>query len=98
MRTRNRVIFGIPSLKSLKHSEDPDIKEFSDKLDILRQLRNDEAHESADASEQEINAAIEIVIDMYLYSVGTNITELESNGYDFQTEIQTSTTEQGDGS
>lgn len=96
--TLSNAIFGIKSLKSLKHSMDPEIKVFSDKLNILRQLRNDEAHESADASEQEINAAIEIVIDMYLYSVGTNITELESNGYDFQEEIQTSTTEQGDGS
>lgn len=44
---------------------------------LLRQLRNDEAHQSQEASEQEVNAAIDIALDMYLYAVGTNITELE---------------------
>lgn len=42
--TLSSAIFGIPSLKKLKYSEDPEVKAFSDRLDILRQLRNDEAH------------------------------------------------------
>lgn len=79
--TLSTCIFGIPSLKSLKHSLAPEMQEFSNRLDVLRQLRNDEAHSSVSASEQEVNVAIDIVIDMYLYAVGTNITELESNGF-----------------
>lgn len=80
--TLSTCIFGIQSLRTLKHSQAPEMQEFSNCLDILRQLRNDEAHGSVSASEQEVNAAIGIVIDMYLYAVGTNITELESNGFD----------------
>lgn len=70
--TLSSAIFGIPSLKKLKYSEDPEVKAFSDRLDILRQLRNDEAHGSYIATEQEVDAAIGIVIDMYLYVAGTN--------------------------
>lgn len=70
--TLSSAIFGIPSLKKLKYSEDPEVKAFSDRLDILRQLRNDEAHGSYIATELEVDAAIGIVIDMYLYVAGTN--------------------------
>ena len=70
--TLSSAIFGIPSLKKLKYSEDPEVRAFSDRLDILRQLRNDEAHGSYIATEQEVEAAIGIVIDMYLYVAGTN--------------------------
>ena len=70
--TLSSAIFGIPSLRNLKYNEDPDVKTFSDRLDILRQLRNDEAHGSSIATEQEVEAAIGIVIDMYLYAAGTN--------------------------
>ena len=34
-------------------------------------------HQSQETPEQEVNAAIDIALDMYLYAVGTNITELE---------------------
>lgn len=70
--TLSSAIFGIPSLKKLKYSKDPEVKAFSDRLDILRQLRNDEAHVSSIATEQEIDAATGIVIDMYLYAAGTS--------------------------
>lgn len=83
--TLSSAIFGIPSLKALKHSHNPAEREFSERLDILRQLRNDEAHGSADVSEQEIDRAISIVTDMYLYAVGTNITELEMSHHDYET-------------
>ena len=56
----------------MKYSEDPELKAFSGRLDILRQLRNYEAHGSYIATEQEVDAAIGIVIDMYLYVAGTN--------------------------
>ncbi len=70
--TLSSAIFGLPSLRKLKYSEDPEVKAFSERLDILRYLRNKEAHGSTSFTEQEIDAAIGIVIDMYLYAVGTN--------------------------
>ena len=83
--TLSSAIFGIPSLKKLKYSEDPEVKAFSDRLDILRQLRNDEAHGSYIATELEVDAAIGIVIDMYLYVAGTN-TILVAKRYELPTE------------
>ena len=80
--TLSSAIFGFPSLKRLKYSTNPAVKPFSEKLDMLRQLRNDEAHSSSTVTELEIDMAIGIVTDMYLYVVGTNITELEMNGLD----------------
>lgn len=71
------AIFGIPSIKSLKYDKRDSYKKFSDKLTLLRQLRNDTAHGSNVATEQEVNVALDIVLDMYLFAVGTNITELE---------------------
>ena len=76
------AILGLPSLRRLRYSTDPGLKAFSERLDTLKQLRNDEAHGSATATEQEVDAVVGIVIDMYLYAVGTNITELEMNGFD----------------
>ena len=70
--TLSSAIFGIPSLKKLKYSENPEMMAFSNRLDILRQLRNDEAHGSSTATEQEIDVAVGIVVDMYLYAAGTN--------------------------
>lgn len=49
---------------------------------MLRQLRNHESHGSIEISEQEVDAATRIVIDMYLFVTGMNISELESAGYD----------------
>src|SRR3712207_8282466 len=56
-------------------------QEFSQRLTILRQLRNDESHASMNMTEQEVDAALRIVIDMYLFVTGMNITELEAAGY-----------------
>ena len=49
---------------------------------MLRQLRNNESHGSMNLTEQEVDAALRIVIDMYLFVTGMNITELEAAGYD----------------
>lgn len=34
-------------------------------------------HQSQETPEQEVNAAIDIALDVYLYAIGTNIKELE---------------------
>ena len=36
-------------------------------------------HQSQETPEQEVNAAIDIALDVYLYAIGTNIIELEMN-------------------
>lgn len=86
--TLSNAIFGIPSLRKLKHSNDPEVKAFSDRLDLLRRLRNDEAHGTADIAEQEMNVAIDTVIDMYVYVAGTNMIHA-ANQYVWQTKNTT---------
>lgn len=57
-------------------------QEFSKRLNILRELRNDESHGSMNMTEQEVDAALRIVIDMYLFVTGMTISELEIAGHD----------------
>ena len=47
---------------------------------MLRQWRNDEAHLSPNATEEEVNAAIKVVSTMYLYVVANSVTDLEVSG------------------
>ena len=79
--TLSNCIFAIPSLQELKESINPAYKEFSDKLQILRDLRNTESHGSINISEGEVDAALRVVIDMYLYVTATNILDLEMAGH-----------------
>ena len=71
------AIFSIGSMRQLKYQRDEAHQQLYQELRLVRDLRNSEAHASAIATEQEVDAAIGIVIDMYLYAVGTNITEME---------------------
>ena len=86
--TLTDTIFAIPSLKRLKRSTNPAFQEFDTKLTLLRQMRNDEAHGALNVSEQDIDIALQIVVDMYLYAVSTNITELEIAGHYPEMEIK----------
>ena len=79
--TLANAIFAIPSLKNLMYSTTPAYKAFSERLNILRDLRNTESHGSISISEKEIDAAVHVVIDMYLFVTATNITELEMSGH-----------------
>lgn len=80
--TLSNAIFAIPALRGLKNNPNPAFQEFYQRLTMVRQLRNEESHGSIHISEQEVDAALRIVIDMYLFVTGMNITELESAGYD----------------
>ena len=73
----SECIFAFPCLKSLRYSTDEIEQIFSNYLDLVRQWRNDEVHLSPNATVEEINAALKVVVSMYLYVVGSNITELE---------------------
>ena len=48
---------------------------------MVKDWRNSESHISPTASEQELNAAINIIITMYCYATGSCITDLEMNGH-----------------
>lgn len=80
--TLSNAIFAFPALKGLKNNLHPAFQEFYQRLAMVRQLRNEESHGSIHISEQEVDAALSIVIDMYLFVTGMNITELEAAGYD----------------
>jgi type I restriction enzyme R subunit len=56
----------------------------------VKEWRNSESHISPTASEQELNAAINIIITMYCYATGSCITDLEMNGHDVEEEIGSS--------
>ncbi len=79
--TLANAIFAIDSLRELKDSINPAYKDFSDKLQLLRDLRNTESHGSITISENEVDAALRVVVDMYLFVTATNILELEMAGH-----------------
>ena len=79
------VIHAIRPLWTLKYSDKPAYQTLYQYLLMVKEWRNNEAHISPTASEQEIDAAINIVITMYFFATGSCITELESNGHDVET-------------
>lgn len=76
------VIYAIRPLWQLKYNEKSEYQTLYQYLLIIKEWRNKEAHISPTASEQEIDAAINIIITMYFFATGSCITELESNGQD----------------
>lgn len=78
------VIYAVRPLWLLKYSEKSEYQTLYQYLLIVKEWRNKEAHISPTASEQEIDAAINIIITMYFFATGSCITELESNGHDVE--------------
>lgn len=76
------VIHAIQPLWRLKFSKDESYHQLYDYLQMVKNWRNSEAHISPTATEQEIDAAINVVITMYFFATGSCITDLESNGHD----------------
>lgn len=76
------VIYAIRPLWKLKFSEDEADQTLYQYLMMVKGWRNDESHISPTASEQEINAAINIIVTMYFFATGLCITELKAAGYD----------------
>ena len=70
-------IFQTPCLKRLKYSEDDADKKFSEYLGMVRDWRNDNAHKAPTATEQECDAAINVLATMYLYVVAFGIRSRE---------------------
>jgi len=80
--TLSNAIFAFSALIGLRNNPHPAFQEFYQRLELLRDLRNNESHRSIELTEQEVDLAIHILIDMYLFITGSNITELEAAGYD----------------
>ena len=52
-------------------------RKYAQYLNLVTTWRNDQAHTAPTTSEKEINAALNIVVAMYLYATGVSITDLE---------------------
>ena len=74
-------IHAFSCLWNLKNGNTEEAKKYSNYLQMLRDWRNDSSHTAPTTSEQEIDAAIQIVVAMYLYVTGNSITDLEMAGY-----------------
>ncbi len=82
------VLHGIPALWNLKYSHQEKYTKLYGYLNMIKSWRNNESHISPTASEQELDAAISVIITMYFYATGSNITELEMAGYDMEADSQ----------
>ena len=76
------VIYAHRCLWNLKYSTDTAKQELYGYLLLVKGWRNTESHISPTASEQEVDAAISIIITMYFYATGSSITDLEMAGHD----------------
>ncbi len=79
------VIHAVRPLWLLKYSNEPAYQTLYQYLLMVKEWRNSEAHISPTATEQDIHAAINIIITMYFFATGSCITELEAGGHDVET-------------
>ena len=75
------VIHDVKPLWQLKYSTNEAKQQLYQWLFMVKDWRNSESHISPTASEQELNASINIIITMYCYATGSCITDLEMNGH-----------------
>lgn len=66
-------IYQTECLKKLKFAGDDFSKKFSSYLTMVRDWRNEQTHKAPIATEQECDAAIKVVTDMYLYVIAFGI-------------------------
>lgn len=71
------AIHAFKSLWNLKYATDENGKKFSSYLRMLRDWRNEEAHNAPCSSDAEVDAAIKVVVALYLYVTAYSITDLE---------------------
>lgn len=71
-------------LWKLKYATDEDGKKFSSYLQMLRDWRNNEAHNAPVNTAADVDAAIKVVVALYLYVTAFSITDLESAGHDME--------------
>ena len=86
------VIHDIRPLWNLKFSPEESQQKLYQWLLMVKEWRNNESHISPTASEQELTAAVSIIVTMYCYATGSCITDLERNGHDLDSLRQGATT------
>ena len=74
-------IHAFKCLWNLKYFNDAAYQKLYQYLILIKGWRNSESHISPTASEKEVETAIGIIITMYFYTTGMNITELEMAGH-----------------
>ena len=84
------VIHDVKPLWQLKYSTDEAKQQLYQWLLMVKDWRNSESHISPTASEQELNAAINVIVTMYCYATGSCITDLEMNGHYIEEDTDTS--------
>ena len=70
-------IHAFTCLWNLKYATDDAGKKFSSYLQMLRDWRNEEAHNAPSSSDAEVDTAIKVVVALYLYVTAYSITDLE---------------------
>lgn len=82
--TWKNVVYAHKCLWNLKYSKDEDKQRLYQYLELAKGWRNEEAHISPTASEQEVDTALNIIVSLYFYATGASITDLEMNGHDIE--------------
>ena len=77
--TLSDALYAFKCLWNLKYAQDENGRKFSNYLQMLRDWRNEEAHNAPNSTEEEINAAIQIIVAMYLYVTAYSIDNLKKN-------------------
>lgn len=80
------VIHEVKPLWQLKYSTNETKQQLYQWLLMVKEWRNSESHISPTASEQELNAAISIIITMYCYATGSYISDLNIKDHFIETE------------
>ena len=84
--TLSNAIHAFRCLWDLRYAADEDGKKFSAYLQMLRDWRNEEAHNAPVNTEAEVDAAVKVVVALYLYVTASSITGLETAGHDMEQE------------
>ena len=66
-----------PVLQRLYHNKDPKYQNFKIYYENFYHWRNDEAHSSPEVKDEEIDAAIHIVVSLYVFATMISMTDLE---------------------
>ncbi len=75
------AIYRFRCLWGLRNNNTPGYQKFSEYLDLIRDIRNQEAHEAFNIADEEVNAVTTVVVAMYLFVVSQTVTDLEMAGY-----------------
>ena len=74
-----------PTLQRLHFSTTPEMQRFKAYYENLYAWRNEEAHSAPEVKDEEIDAALHIVVALYVFATMISITDLEMASFDMDT-------------